>query len=133
MTTTCRPVITTICRSRLGGLISGILSLIGTICYRVSHLLYSFYPQLRLMKKEIVPASTEVEGCPPPYVLTSRSIPKRRTRKNANTDNNHHAEKRVYEVDTYSLPYMGPYPSDIVRVNAVRYTPAQGRTNLDND
>jgi intron-binding protein aquarius len=32
----------------------------------------------------------------------------------------------VFEVDTYSLPYMGPYPSDAVRVNTVRYTPTQG-------
>jgi len=35
-------------------------------------------------------------------------------------------EEQVFEVDTYSLPYMGPYPSDVLRVNTVRYTPTQG-------
>jgi hypothetical protein len=38
----------------------------------------------------------------------------------------HEEEEQVFEVDTYTLPYMGPYPSDAFRVNSVRYTPTQG-------
>jgi len=36
------------------------------------------------------------------------------------------SEEKVIEVDSYSLSYQGPYPSDAVRVNTVRYTPTQG-------
>lgn len=75
--------------------------------------------------KKIVPAKKSIEGCPPPYVLTSKSVTKRKPRKRAKTDVEDEEEK-VLEVDTYSLPYMGPYPSDAVRVNSVRYTPTQG-------
>jgi intron-binding protein aquarius len=72
-----------------------------------------------------VPARKAVVGCPPPYVLTSKLIAKRKPRKRAKTDGDEE-EERVFEIDTYSLPYMGPYPSDAVRVNTVRYTPTQG-------
>lgn len=39
-------------------------------------------------------------------------------------------EEQIFEVDTYALPYMGPYPSDVLRVNTVRYTPTQGTCRL---
>jgi hypothetical protein len=76
--------------------------------------------------KKIVPAKKAIQGCPPPYVLTTKSIAKRKPRKRVKTDNTDEDEEQVFEVDTYTLPYMGPYPSDTVRVNSVRYTPTQG-------
>ena len=76
--------------------------------------------------KKIVPARKAVQGCPPPYVLTTKSIVKRKPQKRAKTDHAQDGEEQVFEVDTYTLPYMGPYPSDAVRVNSVRYTPTQG-------
>ena len=80
----------------------------------------------RLTLKKIVPARKAVQGCPPPYVLTTKSIAKRNPRKRAKRDTADEEEEQVFEIDTYSLPYMGPYPSDTVRVNSVRYTPTQG-------
>jgi intron-binding protein aquarius len=76
-----------------------------------------------------VPANKSVKGCPPPYVLASKTVAKRKPRKRAKTDADEE-EEQVFEVNTYSLPYMGPYPSDAVRVNQVRYTPTQGTRSL---
>ena len=74
--------------------------------------------------QKVVPARKAVQGCPPPYVLTSKSLAKRKPRKRVKTDADEDQEQ-IFEVDTYTLPYMGPYPSDAVRVNSVRYTPTQ--------
>jgi len=82
------------------------------------HLLESF------PSKKIVPAVKAVESCPPPYILIQKTIAKRKPRKRAKTE----AQEEVEEVlvaDTYSLPYMGPYPSDVVRKNHIRFTPTQ--------
>lgn len=83
-------------------------------------------PQVLTNLKKIVPARKSVQGCPPPYVLTSKSIAKQKPRKRAKADNADEEEEQVFEVDTYALPYMGPYPFDAVRVNSIRYTPTQG-------
>ena len=72
-----------------------------------------------------MPAGKAIPGCSPPYVLTSKSIAKRKTQKRVKTEIEDEDEE-IFEVDTYSIPYMGPYPSDALRVNTVRYTPSQG-------
>ena len=99
------------------------------------HLQNSFAAKVQLVRefcswqKKIVPARNSIQGCQPPYVLTSKSIAKRKPRKRVKTDVEGE-EEQVFEVDTYSLPYMGPYPSDVLRVNTVRYTPTQGTPSL---
>jgi intron-binding protein aquarius len=95
------------------------------------HLQESFPTKVRQSQvltdiKKIVPVRKSVQGCPPPYVLKSKSIAKQKPRKRAKTDNANEEEEQVFEVDTYTLPYMGPYPSDAIRVNSIRYTPTQG-------
>jgi len=50
---------------------------------------------------------------------------KQKPRKRAKVDVEE-GEEQVFEANTYTLPYMGPYPSDAVRVNSIRYTPTQG-------
>jgi intron-binding protein aquarius len=83
------------------------------------HLAHSF------PTKKVVHARKEIQGCPPPYVLTSKVVSERKPWKRTKMDVDNEGEQ-ILEVDTYSLPYMGPYPSDVVRANNVRYTPAQG-------
>ena len=59
-------------------------------------------------------------------MLASKSIAKRKPQKRSKTEIEDKEDEEIFEVDTYSIPYMGPYPSDAVRVNTVRYTPSQG-------
>jgi hypothetical protein len=70
-------------------------------------------------------ANKSVKGAPPPYVLTSKSLTKRKAKKRAKLEDPEE-EEQVYEVDTYTLPYEGPYPSDKIRVNHIPFTPTQG-------
>jgi intron-binding protein aquarius len=70
-------------------------------------------------------ANKAVKGAPPPYVLTSKSLAKRKAKKRAKLEDAEE-EEQVYEVDTYSLPYEGPYQSDKIRVNHIPFTPTQG-------
>jgi len=93
------------------------------------HLIESFPdtvcpPSTLTYEQKVVPARKRMEGCPPPYVLTLKSAAKRKPKKRAKTDGDEE-EEQVFEVDTYTLPYMGPYPSDALRVNKIRFTPTQ--------
>jgi hypothetical protein len=73
-------------------------------------------------------AKKAVMGTPPPYVLASKSLAKRKAKKRAKLEDEEE-EEQVYEIDTYSLPYEGPYPSDKIRVNHIPFTPTQGTTH----
>jgi intron-binding protein aquarius len=81
------------------------------------HLLESF------PSRKVVPVRKNIDGCPPPYVLTQYSQTRSRARKNPKPED--WWEEKFFEVDTYSLPYMGPYPADVPRRNHIRYTPTQ--------
>lgn len=58
-------------------------------------------------------------------MLTSKSLAKRKAKKRAKLDDAEE-EEQVYEIDTYTLPYGGPYPTDKIRVNHIPFTPTQG-------
>jgi intron-binding protein aquarius len=88
------------------------------------HKVYLFADEINGQK--LVTANKSVQGCLPPYILTSKSLAKRKPKKRAHLEVDGNEEDQMYEVDTYTLPYEGPYPTDRVRVNTIPFTATQG-------
>ena len=82
------------------------------------------------VSKVIEPVEGDQNSLNPPYVLENHTIKaieearpsKKRRREDPETQQQ---PKKVVKVSTYKPPNSGPYPSDVPKVNKIRYTPVQ--------
>lgn len=79
------------------------------------------------MSQSLLPKEGVKEGSGPPYVISQKPAvgqlestkKRRRDREEAS------AKDRPFEISTYKLPNMGPYPVDVPRTNRIKFTPTQ--------
>lgn len=85
------------------------------------------YSLLITAQQQVEPAQGSSAPIQPPYKLhfETKQVeqkPKKKSRNAAQAEG-----QEIITASTYKVPNMGPYPQDVPKKNAIRFTPIQGK------